>query len=76
MTKDLAYYLNLRYRVELIPDEDGWAAILPDLPGCVAAGDTAEEALALLEDAKHGWFVSCLQHGDMIPEPQTTTQLT
>jgi antitoxin HicB len=71
MIKDLAYYLNLRYRIELIPEVDGWAAIMPELPGCVAAGDTPEEALALLADAKEGWFISCLKHGDAIPEPQT-----
>ncbi len=71
--KDLDYYLSLRYRIELIPDPDGWGAILPELPGCVAAGDTIEEALTLLEDAKRGWFISCLKHGDLIPEPQAIT---
>ena len=68
--KDLDYYLSLRYRIELIPDADGWGAILPELPGCVAAGDTIEEALILLDDAIRGWFISCLKHGDAIPEPQ------
>jgi len=58
--KDLDYYLSLRYRIELIPDPDGWGAILPELPGCVAAGDTIEEALTLLDDAKRGWFISWL----------------
>jgi len=71
--KDLDYYLSLRYRIELIPDPDGWGAILPELPGCVAAGDTIEEALTLLDDAKRGWFISCLKHGDAIPEPQAIT---
>ncbi|MBC8098547.1 MAG: type II toxin-antitoxin system HicB family antitoxin [Armatimonadetes bacterium] len=73
--KSLAYYLELRYRIVLIPDPDGWAAILPELPGCVAAGDTIAEALALLDDAKQGWFISCLQHGDPIPEPQTALEV-
>jgi predicted RNase H-like HicB family nuclease len=72
-TKDLAYCMRLRYRIELIPEEDGWAAVLPELPGCVAAGETPAEALALLEDAREGWFVSCLKHGNPIPEPQTAS---
>jgi antitoxin HicB len=73
-TKDLAYYMSLRYRIELVPDEDGWAAILPELDGCVAVGDTIQEALELLEDAKEGWFISCLKHGDPIPEPKSASQ--
>jgi antitoxin HicB len=73
-TKDLAYYMSLRYRIELIPDEDGWAAILPELEGCIAVGDTIQESLELLEDAKEGWFISCLKHGDPIPEPKSASQ--
>jgi predicted RNase H-like HicB family nuclease len=76
LIKDLDYYMHLRYRIELIPDADGWAALMPELPGCVAAGDTPAEAIALLEDAKAGWFASCLKHGDPIPEPQSVAQVT
>jgi predicted RNase H-like HicB family nuclease len=72
--KNLSYYMSLRYRIELIPEEDGWSAILPELPGCVGAGDTIEEVLELLEDAKQGWFVSSLKHGDTIPEPAELMQ--
>jgi len=68
-TKDLTYYMSLRYKIVLVPDEDGWGAVIPDLPGCVGAGDTIAEALVMLEDAKQGWFASCLKHGDPIPEP-------
>jgi antitoxin HicB len=72
--KDLSYYMALRYRIELIPEEDGWSAILPDIEGCVGAGDTIEDALMMLEDAKRGWFISCLKHGDPIPEPKSASQ--
>jgi predicted RNase H-like HicB family nuclease len=69
-TKNLSYYLNLRYRIELIPEEDGsWGAIIPDLPGCVGGGDSIAEALEMLEDAKIGWLTSRLKHGDPISEP-------
>lgn len=69
ITKDLDYYLSLRYRIVLSPEEDGWGAIIPDLPGCVGGGDTIQEALEMLEDAKRGWLTSALAHHDMIPEP-------
>ena len=68
--KDLDYYMNLHYKVELIPEADGsWGAVIPDLPGCVGGGDTMIEALEMLEDAKMGWFASSVKHGDPIPEP-------
>lgn len=68
--KDLDYYLNLRYKIELIPQEDGsWGALIPELPGCVGGGDTIAEALVMLDDARLGWLTSRLKHGDPIPEP-------
>lgn len=68
-TKDLDYYLSLRYKIVLLPQDDGWGAIIPDLPGCVGGGDTIPEALDMLNDAKRGWLESALAHGDSIPEP-------
>jgi predicted RNase H-like HicB family nuclease len=43
--------------------------LILELPGCVGGGDTIAEALEMLEDAKRGWFLSALDHGDPIPEP-------
>ncbi len=63
-------YMALRYKIVLVPEEDGWGALIPDLPGCVGGGDTIEEALEMLADAKRGWLLSALDHGDPIPEPK------
>jgi antitoxin HicB len=68
-TKDLAYYMALRYTIVLTPEEDGWGATIPDLPGCVAAGDTIQEALKMLDDAKQSWVSASLQRNLPIPEP-------
>jgi antitoxin HicB len=71
ITKDLTYYMNLRYKIELIPEADGtWGAEIAELPGCVEGGDTIREALEMLNDAKEGWFASRLKHGDPIREPE------
>lgn len=70
VVKDLDYYLTLRYKIVLTPEEDGWGAIIPELPGCVGGGDTIQEALDMLEDAKIGWLTSALAHNDVIPEPK------
>jgi len=32
-------------------EEGGYAAILPELPGCISEGDTREEVLANVRDA-------------------------
>lgn len=63
-------YMTLRYKTVLIPEDDGWGALIPELPGCVGGGDTVAEALAMLDDAKRGWLESALAHGDEIPLPQ------
>lgn len=69
LIKDLNYYMSLRYRILLTPEVDGWGAIIAELPGCIGAGDTIEEALMMLDAAKEGWFRSSLKHGDVIEEP-------
>lgn len=50
-------------------DVDGYLAEAPELPGCVTAGETVEEALRMLRDAMEGWLESALESGDAIPEP-------
>lgn len=70
MNKDLNYYMNLKYAIETRPEQEGWSACMPELDGLIGAGDTPAEALEMLEDAKEGWFIRCLQHVDRIPEPQ------
>jgi len=41
----------------------------PDLEGCVAVGETPEEALANLEEARRLWLETAYEHGDEIPLP-------
>ena len=70
-TKDLTYYLSLPYPIELIPDEDGfWFARIPLLEGCMTNGDSREEALRMIDEAKSLWIETALQVGKTIPEPE------
>ena len=41
----------MRYKVELIKSEEGFAVGCPDLPGCWSQGETEEAALANIKDA-------------------------
>lgn len=71
MNKDLAYYMSLPYRVEVIEDkeEGGFALHCPELPGCMTCAETVELGFKMLEDAKRSWFTACLEDGIAIPEP-------
>lgn len=61
-----------RYLVVLEKGESNYGAYLPDLPGCVALGDTLEETLALMREALAMHLEGMIEDGDTIPEPSTT----
>lgn len=73
---DSNYYAALDYPVELSRrDEDGesyWVCEVPDLPGCVADGETPAEAIESLSEAKRLWIEGRLEHGHRVPEPTNT----
>lgn len=41
----------MRYAVVFEKSETGYGAYVPDLPGCVAAGETLEETNSLIKEA-------------------------
>lgn len=51
---------------------NGYAADLPDLPGCVAAGETFEETCRLIREAANSHVELMAEHGETIPEPLNT----
>ena len=67
--KNLEYYLSLPYSIELTPDEEGFVATIPDLPGCMSSGLTPLEAIDGLNDAKELWIAGRLEKNQPIPEP-------
>jgi len=68
--RELAYYLSLPYKIELFPSsEGGFAVSIPDLPGCISQGETVEEALEMIADAKAAWIEIALEDGMSVPEP-------
>jgi antitoxin HicB len=69
MKKNLDYYLSLNYPIELTREGGFFVAAHPDLPGCVAQGDTADEAIANLDDAREAWIAVGLEDKQFIPEP-------
>ena len=57
--------------VEPLPLEDGggFAAIVPDLPGCMSDGETPEDALANVRDAIATWIEAARDLGRAVPQP-------
>jgi len=69
--KDTQYYLALNYRKVVSKDEDGIFIVeIPDLPGCMADGNTVDEAFHNLTEAMEVWIASRLEAGENVPEPR------
>lgn len=69
--RSLEDYLKLPYTVETKKESDGSYFIkVKELPGCMSVGESIEEAYAMIEDAKADWIQSCLDAGQIIPEPE------
>jgi antitoxin HicB len=52
-------------------DEEGYLIEVPDLPGCMTAGETVAEAVAMLDEAMLLWIGAALEEGTTIPEPSS-----
>ena len=58
------------YRKVISGDADeGFLIEVPDLPGCMTAGETMEEAVSMLPEAMTAWMESVLLAGEAVPEP-------
>jgi predicted RNase H-like HicB family nuclease len=62
------------YKYELIiywhPEDQIFIAEVPELPGCIAHGNTQEAALKNIKEAMQLWIDTAQEFGDPIPEPQ------
>jgi predicted RNase H-like HicB family nuclease len=70
--KPLEYYLSLKYPVTFYPDpEGGYVVEIEDLPGCISQGETLEEAVEMIEDARRCWLEVAYEEGMNIPLPRS-----
>ena len=61
-----------RFPIIIEQTTTGYSAYSPDVPGCVAAGDTEEETRRNLQDALAEHFQAMREVGEPIPEPHTS----
>ena len=58
-----------RFLVVIEKANDNFSAYCPDLPGCVATGDTCQEAEVLMHEALKLHVEGLLEDGLPVPEP-------
>ena len=61
-----------RYPVIIEATGTGYSAYSPDVPGCVAVGDTAEETRQSFQEALTSHFEVMREIGEPIPEPHAS----
>ena len=62
----------MQYTVVIEQAPGNLAAYVPDLPGCVATGNTLEELLVTIREAIELHIHSLHDHGEPIPNPLCT----
>ena len=62
----------MRYMVVIERGETSWGAHVPDLPGCVAVGETRAEVLRLIHEAI-AFHIDGLKH-DGLPVPAPSSE--
>jgi predicted RNase H-like HicB family nuclease len=69
--EDLEKYLKEPYSRILIPDTESgtYTAEILEFPGCIAQGDTPQEAYERLEEGAKAWIEAALELGQEIPSP-------
>ena len=65
----------MQYTVIVEKGAATWGAYVPDLPGCIAAGDSREEVLALIREAIEFHVAGLIEQGEAVPEPHSFSEM-
>jgi len=63
-----------RYAVVIERGSTSYGAYVPDLPGCVAVGQTKAEVEMLIAEAITLHIESLVENGDPVPEPSSDVE--
>jgi len=61
-----------KYAIEIFysEEDEGYIAVVPELPGCSAFGDTEDDALKEVMTAMELWIQTAKEEGREIPKPK------
>ena len=65
----------MQYLVVLEEGTKSFGAYVPDLPGCIAAGDSREEVLTLIREAIDFHIEGLKENGQPIPPPSSSSEV-
>ena len=65
----------MQYLVVVEKGPSSYGAYVPDLPGCIAAGESREEVLRLIREAMEAHLDTLRQEGEPVPPPTSTGEL-
>lgn len=65
----------MKYAVVIEKGDASFGAYVPDLPGCIATGDTREEVLRLIHEAIEFHIHGLKEEGEAIPEPTSSIEI-
>jgi predicted RNase H-like HicB family nuclease len=63
-----------KYAVVIERGPTSFGAYVPDLPGCIAVGQTKAEVETLIAEAISLHIESLVDHGDPVPEPSSAIE--
>ena len=64
----------MKYAVVIEQGSTSFGAYVPDLPGCVAAGDSKEEVIMLIHEAIEFHLESLRAEGKTVPHPTSSIE--
>jgi predicted RNase H-like HicB family nuclease len=65
----------MRFLVVVEEGPKSFGAYVPDLPGCVAAGESRGEVLTLIREAIEFHLEGLKEHGQSIPAPSSSSEV-
>lgn len=64
----------MKYAVVIEKGDKSFGAYVPDLPGCVAVGETREEVISLIREAIEFHLDGMKEDGEDMPEPHSEAE--
>lgn len=64
----------MKYAVIVEEGESSFGAHVPDLPGCIAVGETREEVLELIQEAIEFHLEGLIEEGQPIPPASSSIE--
>lgn len=64
----------MKYAVVIEQSDSSFGAYVPDLPGCVAAGESRDEVIALIQEAIEFHIEGLRAAGQPVPHPSSSVE--